>query len=416
MNKINSLIKNTMSKFFKKKYVSVISISLIALVIGFVVQFVRAGYVGPTSVAPNSNIGAPINTGNVNQEKSGSITANTFNSSGFADLGWVNGSKTPRCLCDLNEMMQDCSSTVGLASFGNNNTCYDQFELLNINLSNKYVKGETSISADGIQFSDGSLQTTAVEKDVPDSVCYGVSSGQMCNDGYYLKATDKCCPFSSNVAASVGTWYEIEEMAIDHSQSVDNGWATLQTKSFVAPKKITAMKISGSTYRDGGYCYAYWGSGSLWSATYPTGGQSGLLNTNNQNYPKTGTILSTTEVDCSSQNVDYSDGYTCYDVACPSGQYYSGPSTTFEGDAGYGYSSEPSCMIPCPVSVDNNGNISICQTPGTFSFNPTLNTLTKTKTGLNIAEGTTVNFQGRQVDGGGYASRVTCKFEVQYAN
>lgn len=72
-----------------KKIISLLGIVAIGIVLGLSIQIARADWTPPTSTAPSGNVGAPITTGPVAQNKSGnfSIGATTPNFSAPNSLG-----------------------------------------------------------------------------------------------------------------------------------------------------------------------------------------------------------------------------------------------------------------------------------------------------------------------------------------
>lgn len=306
-----------MKKLFQKKYVSIASVVVLGITLGLVIQFARA-WAPPTASAPGNNIGAPITTGNYDQEKAG-------------------GTLTLRGV---------------LSALGDITT-----DLISANIA----------SLNTIQFADGSEQITALEKSVPRSLCIAPDAATgLCQDNFFMKGPSLCCPFNSKVATLPNTWYTISEVGFSAWQrDPDNYWSNITQRAFTAPKTISAVRVTGYS-DDGGYCYAYWGSGHL--ATQRHDGRQGIYNMDNSLH----------------SDYTYSDEFGTYTVpdSCPT----------------------------YPATFDNNGNVQICQE--VYNAGP-LGTVQST--GLNISAGTIVFLQGRHAIGNG-DDGIVCNLEVQYAN
>ncbi|EKD58645.1 MAG: hypothetical protein ACD_56C00078G0002 [uncultured bacterium] len=410
-----------MKKIFQKKYVSIISIATMGIVLGLIIQFAQA-WTPPSVPAPNGNVSAPLLvTGD--QQKDGKLSVKELKIKGFAYETIYPEKKSPRCACDVDEEKIECNSPedFGTISFADGYTCYDQFLMFVgrstlVQSSAKFVLGDSltvindgifgkwfSASAtggvklaggNGITFSDGSIQRTALHTSVDDSLCHPIdATNTQCKDGYYMKSPTRCCPFNANMAAATGTWFKIDSLHINFGQGLDQTWATPQTKSFTAPKTVTAMRITGSS-DDGGYCYAYWGSGHLLTSlqSEAQAASSCVYNVDNFSYP---------------QYSNAEPNYATTPITCPSGYVL----TITGGSEADGYSYSCVKATPMPAwSIDNNGNIGICQTPWKAAGLPTV-----TNTSLAIPSGTAIVFKGSFVDGGG-AGAVTCDLEVQYGN
>lgn len=109
---------------------------------------------------------------------------------------------------------------------------------------------------------------------------YPVLGGSACNDGDSCTAGDYCNAQGACVGVAQTGWQR--KITIDYQQNDPDGkWATEQTGSYTVDGKITDVRVSGSS-DDGGYCYAYWGTGHIARYTHP--GSFGLYNVNGVYY------------------------------------------------------------------------------------------------------------------------------------
>lgn len=174
-----------------------------------------------------------------------------------------------------------------------------------------------------------------------------------------------------------------------------SNWATEKEATWVADTDIAGVRVSGDS-DDGGYCYAYWGSGHI--ETYRHDPSTGYYNVDKQFY----------------------DG-----SAIVSGGGVAGP---YDGDAGCSaypgadaqydpYTESMMCVYPgtvtgyntCPANppvFTNDGTAKICQVnwnAGGFA--------TRERLGVNISSGTTIHLKSNFADGPDNG-HVNCKLEV----
>ena len=132
----------------------------------------------------------------------------------------------------------------------------------------------------------------------------------------------------------------------------DDHWAALQTGSYTVDGNFSDVRVSGSS-DDGGYCYAYWGTGHV--ARYRHPGQVGYYNVNGQLY------------------IGLSGGL------CPT----------------------------YPPAFDDQGNVEICQgNAGAGAFAYGTGSL-----GQGLAQGTVINVKARHVIGSG-SDAIHCYLEA----
>jgi hypothetical protein len=235
-------------KTFLKKSPYWVGIVVFGTIMGLSLQFTRA-WVEPKVGPPASNVGAPINTSSIDQVKIG----------GFGTLG------------DM--------------------TANDFY----IEKIDKYVT----------ELITTPTETIPLEIDVPDSFCYNlppvtvgisgwsgavsIGGGGNCMPGHYLKgnipSSSKCCPFNASLANTIGKWYQLSSINDPISGNVySNNWDKIIEDTYVVEgKAATAIRISGSSYADdGGYCYAYWGTGEIHSMRYD--GTSGISSVDGVTY------------------------------------------------------------------------------------------------------------------------------------
>lgn len=177
-----------------------------------------------------------------------------------------------------------------------------------------------------------------------------------------------------------GEWFN-DKLVIDYAEGASN-WATLQEVSFTAPHAINKVRVRGYS-DDGGYCYAYWGTGNI--ETYRHDGKHGYYNVDMQSY----------------------QGYWAHDM----------------------YGANPECAIGAPLQCDDSGNCycwveNNCPTyPPTFSNDGTAKicqiqyeagSMADAIKDASIPEGAVVKLQGRHVDGPG-SGQINCSFDIQYA-
>ncbi|MCA9668701.1 MAG: hypothetical protein KC503_24075 [Myxococcales bacterium] len=183
---------------------------------------------------------------------------------------------------------------------------------------------------------------------------YPILGGGPCDDNDSCTSGDYCNQQGQCVGVAQSGWQR--KVSIDYQQNdPDNNWAALQTASYTVDGKITDVRVTGSS-DDGGYCYAYWGTGHI--ERYRHVGSVGFYNVNGQLYIPIG------------------------------------------GGGG---------LCPTnPPSFDNNGTVRICQgnaDAGAFAYgNGTL--------GSGLAVGTQINVKARHVIGSG-ADAVHCYLEVR---
>lgn len=254
--------------------------------------------------------------------------------------------------------------------------------------------GAVVIGTEGVKFADGSIQKTAFDLQNPDQTyCYNPSlTGNECSTGFYLKSATKCCPFSVATAAA-GAWYST--VNITNSQGTNGGWyEKIAMNSFTTAKKITKMKITGSS-DDGGYCYAFWGANYFLAPrqSEAVAASSCVYNKDNQHYPI---------IEAASVIQTYNTSTESYDYSCPAGFNLG---TYFCDGTCY----ECTKTTPAPAwSADGNGNISICQSnldAGPISSDGS----------VDIPAGTKVFLTGGYVNGP-QGGGISCAMEVQYAN
>lgn len=342
-----------------KKIAYFASVTVVGLLVGVSLQFVRA-WIPPTPPAPGNNVEAPLSTGTQPQIKYGALQV-----TGFRNLG---------------------------------NTQLD---------GNVTVNGSVTANSDaGITFADGSVQTTALEKNVPASLCIAPNAATgLCEDNFYIKGTNKCCPFNTEVSTLPGTWYPITEVGFYVTQAdPDNYWSAVTDKKFTAAKTVSAVKVYGSA-NDGGYCYAYWGTGHV--ETWRHDPSLGIYTGDNQVYPMQSPLSGGS---CAQYSVD-GDGYAycssynptyCEAGAYPISNYYTCDS---DGNCSNG----PGCEKPCPeISFSNDGVAKLCQinwNAGGMGANQ--------KVGLDIPAGTEIHLQGAHTIGI-KSDEISCQMEVQY--
>lgn len=343
-------------KFQKMKYWS--NVILVGAILGMSISFVRAAWIDPPSTPPNDTVvGAPITTGSQSQTKQGMIGTNNFSANSGYPSGWGGGIHT----WDL-----WAEGTVGSK---------------NDVVAEKSVRANDVRIEDEMVFGDGSVQITALEKNISESLCYDISSG-ICKDNYYMRGPNKCCPFNSKIGTA-GTWFHIDSVDISKSNGnngTGNVWSESMEKIFVPAKTVSAIKISGGS-DDGGYCYAYWGSGEIHT-----------INRASREF-----VSSYDDTYLTSAVYPFCDEYGC--SACPE-HYY---------ESSYGVCSLDINKLISFDNFSNNGNVNVWV--GNYGA---AEMATIEKTGLAISAGTPITLQGRYVDGK-FADSVHCEIQVQYA-
>lgn len=324
-----------MKKINSQKVTYFASVTVIAILVAVSLQFTKAvgtwlppSTVAPLSTVPLGTIGAPITIGSAllpsDQIKEGYLRVDGFISTG-------------------GDVLLDSDVVVG----------------------NKM--DNTSFTAEQLMFADGSLQSTALEKNVPDTLCIAPDGTGLCADNFYMKGANKCCPFNSTVATLADTWYKIDAVSFSVSQNTsDTGsWSTPKDLWFQPVRNVSAVRVSGSS-NDGGYCYAFWGTGHVETTRHAT--NRGKYNMDNKNY--SGAVRTCGRGICSTTGSN-----------CPTN----------------------------PASFDNNGDVKICQ-----AYTSAGGMGTAQKTGLNIPSGTSIHLKGSHTMGI-KDDNVTCTLEVQYA-
>lgn len=230
------------------------------------------------------------------------------------------------------------------------------------------IVASESVAASTFKFSDGSMQSTALETDVDTNLCKPPVN-DMCGNNYYMRGVNSCCPFNAQIA-DVGDWQLIPSVTIAVSNDLGYTWSAVYDNQFTIPsgKKVTGVKVAGDA-DDGGYCYAYWGTGRV--AAFVHGNTS------------VGTY-----------NLDDNEYYGTYS----------------EWQDGVGWVETSSTCPQNPAFFDNNGTVRICQSAGAKgSIGP------KLLTGLNILENNVIHLKGQNVDGP-HSGVINCQLYVKYEN
>lgn len=236
-----------------------------------------------------------------------------------------------------------------------------------------------------------------VEPEVPacafeQESCYTPVAGQ-CAPGYYLSGTNSCCSIDTCNTPASNKWI-INKLKINFQESSPNGsWATKQVDSFVTKYPISRVRLAGDS-NDGGYCYAYWGSGHV--ATTRQAGKTGIYNVNNTNYTGAPTYVSPT-VRCTGggQNRNCTE-------SCPGGGTLVGTQSGSKCRMGYSY-----CPTH-PATFTNDGTAKIC---AAYSGAGGMATIDEAVT---IPAGATVTLEGRHVRGPD-TDVINCGLDIQYA-
>lgn len=268
------------------------------------------------------------------------------------------------------------------------------------------VKGliETTTALGGIKFPDGTIQkTAAVTTNVGGEGCYPMA-GNNCLVGYYMSGIATCCPLDANKAFTPGVWF-LNKLAVSYprEQTYNNVWSPKKTDSFVAQYAINKIRIKGSA-DDGGYCYAYWGTGH--AQTSRNTGASGLFTVDGKWYgaPNAGQWFSNTVNGACPQSLNPYPGSPHFTkIPVCDNVDWEGYCTDPEQAYGCGFTR-------CPFGAntfDDTGNAKICAT------NYDSGNMTTIVEDVVIPAGATVTLQGRHANGWrhGYLS---CALDFQY--
>lgn len=333
---------------------------LIAIVITvFVgVAFAAANnWTPPTGIPPAGNADAPINTSGTAQEKLGGLILGSglaigqpalYLPTGNLLLGTAVGSPAPN----------------GQGS--------------NIDVNDIYIRSSGKWASTFAAATPAATCTPTDWSPVVDAnnVCSGSVATQVktnadCTTSAQSINGAKDCSTPVGSSYTPGEWFN-NKLVLSYSDNDDHGWGGLPASpSFIAGHAINKMRIRG-TSDDGGYCYAYWGTGH--AETMRHDGAIGYYNVDGEYHQGVYEFVSFYG------GADSSNVSEIIDDTCPT----------------------------YPPTFDNVGNAKICQ------INWSAGAMADFDGPVNIPAGAQVFLQGRHTRGAG-GDTVACNVDIQYA-